>query len=86
MAEAETKTVTKRKKPQGPRTVKPFHLLIRVNGDDGQPLQLNKSQVTIEVVKDPAVLLEMLTGGEGMNGAVYKQFTPPVESKAPAAA
>lgn len=83
---AEATTTKKTRKAQGPRVAKPFHLLIRATDEQGEPIVLNQSNVTIEVVKDPAVLLTMLTGGTDMQGAVYKQFTPPVERKSPAAA
>lgn len=79
MAEAQGNTTEgpkKRRKPQGPRQVKPFHLLITARDADGNVIELTQDGVTIEVVKDPAVLLTKLTQG-GMEGAVYKQFTPP---------
>lgn len=79
MADAKTETTTegaKKRKAQGPRQVKPLHMLISVRDANGEVLQLTQDQVSIEVVKDPAVLLTKLTTG-GMGGAVYVQFTPP---------
>lgn len=65
----------KKRKAQGPRTVKPLHLLIRVQDENGEAIALNKENTSVEVVKDPATLLEMLTGGD-MQGAFYTKFTP----------
>lgn len=59
-----------------PRIQKPFHLLISAVDENGNTIELHNDRVQIEVVKDPAVLLTMLTTGN-MNGAVYKQFVPP---------
>jgi hypothetical protein len=83
MATEENKAPKKRK-AQGPRQVKPLHLLVRINDEQGNPIQFDKSQVSVEVVKDPQVLIDLLTGG-GMEGATYVRFTPPAD-KAPAAA
>lgn len=69
----------KPRKAQGPRTPKPYHLLIRVAG-----VELNKDDVSIEVVTDPEKLLELMTSGN-MEGAIYKKFTPTAKAAAAAA-
>lgn len=79
MSDAQTSapatTEKKKRKPQGPRQVKPFHLLIRATDENGETIPLSRDRVTVEVVKDPAVLLDLITGGD-MDGAVYTKFTP----------
>lgn len=76
----ETKT-KKARKVQGPRTPKPYHLLIRATDENGDTIQLSKDRVTVEVVTDPGALLELMTSGN-MEGAVYKKFTPSVKAAA----
>lgn len=79
MADEAPKT-RKPRKAQGPRVAKPFHLLIRATDAEGNTIQLHKDRISIEVVKDASVLLELMTEGN-MDGAVYKKFTPPSEAK-----
>jgi hypothetical protein len=86
VAPTETEAAPKKKRGAragAKRVVRPLHLLVRVTDTDGTILQFDKSQVSIEVVKDPQVLIDLLTGGT-MEGATYVKFMPPV-AETPAA-
>jgi hypothetical protein len=83
MAEAQntTEVAKKRRKPQGPRQVKPIFLVIEYRDESGQPQKLDADRLTITPSKDTEELLKLVTGG----GAEFKtvmNIVPPVATKA----
>lgn len=75
----------KRRAPAGPRQTKPIFLVISYTDEEGNPVKLDKSRLTVEPTKDPAAVVELVTSGD----TVATVVTIRVESEArpsPAAA
>jgi hypothetical protein len=80
MSEVQTNEAPKktRRKPQGPRQTKPVFLIVRYTDEDGTPVKLDKSRLSIENTKDAAQVVELVTSGDASATVV----TIKVESEA----
>jgi hypothetical protein len=90
MAEAPTPaastadTPKKRRKPQGPRQLKPMFAVVTYQDENGNEVALNKGGIRIRLERDAAKLLEMVTS-EGVGSAAVVRVELPAAAPKPAA-
>lgn len=53
-----------RRKPQGPRVNKPIFAVVRYTDEQGNRVKLDKSNLTIELARDAALLVDLMESGE----------------------
>jgi len=89
MAEAKntaTTEGTKKKRAPFVRGPQKVNLVIRVRDAEGNVrTDIQANQVEVEVTKDYASIVEMLTGPQGAQGALVKLVEIPTAQKTPAA-
>ena len=74
----------KKRRASGPRTQRPVFAVVRYVDEDGASVQLEQSRLTIQIERDSAKLVEMLTGGGDFTGAaVVKVQLPQPKPRAP---
>lgn len=67
----------KRGGPKGPRTPKPVFAVVRYTDAEGNQVQLNQAGLSIQIERDSARLVEMLTGGGDFAGAAVVRVELP---------
>lgn len=67
----------KRGGPKGPRTPKPVFAVVRYTDADGNTVSLDQSRLSIQIERDSAKLVEMLTGGGDFSGAAVVRVELP---------
>lgn len=84
MADAKTTEAPKKKRAAFTRGPQKLNLIIRVKDSEGNVrTDILAQNVEIEVTKDTAKLVELLTGPAGAQGAVVKIVEVPVATKTP---
>lgn len=70
MAESDNgKTTKKRRKPQGPRKVRPLHAILGINKETGKP-------EVVKASKDAGDLLSVFMGADSEVNEKYSEITP----------
>lgn len=68
----------KRRKPQGPRTIRPVFAIVRYADGEGNMAPLDASRLNIEIERDSSKLLEaLLPGGAGMSASAVVRVVLP---------
>jgi hypothetical protein len=86
--QAPAATPAKKKRAQSPRTQRPLFAVVRYTDENGVEVRLDKSRLSIQVERDAAKLLELVTSGDGAGNATVMQLQLPEPQRraAPAAA
>lgn len=67
----------KKRRASGPRTQRPVFAVVRYTDADGATVQLEQSRLEIQIERDSAKLVEMLTGGGDFTGAAVVKVQLP---------
>ena len=66
----------KKRRSSGPRQARPVFALVNYTDENGAPLQLDKSRLSITIERDSAKIVDLLTSGENTNAAVVRVELP----------
>lgn len=81
MAADTTAPATKRRAP-GPRTPKPVFAIVSYQDEQGQAVSLDKNRLNIQIERDSAKIVELLTGGDNsLAGAAVVRVELPQPQK-----
>jgi hypothetical protein len=84
MADAQGKTQAseaaapaKRRRAAGPRVARPVFAVVTYNDEGGEPVKLESSRLKIQIERDSAKLVEMLTSSGSFDGAAIVRVELP---------
>ena len=74
---ANAPAAAKKRRSSGPRTQRPIFAVVRYTDEGGATVQLEQSRLSIQIERDSAKLVEMLTGGGDFTGAAVVKVQLP---------